>query len=504
MNSISTMSKISPIYTAQAIQQWEKRWFLQGNSSFGLMQQASLYMANHIEQIVLNSSYFSTSCSIVVCCGVGNNGGDGYLIAQYLAEKNFNVSIFTPFPAKSEDCQRARQSAIKHNITIISQLNSTFDVYIDALFGNGLNQNLSDDYQAIIRYLNQQHGLKIAIDIPSGLHPDMAYPLPIAFKADITLCVMGLKMGLITGQGRYFSGNIIEIPLIPPDEMLEAYAYWNKSQPKLKQRREYAHKGDFGHVLIIGGHANMGGAVIMAGESAMSCGAGKVTVMCHQHHHQAIVSRSPNLMVKDIVDIHTDDFNQYLKQIDVVAFGMGLGRDEWSQNIYQTVMPILHQHTHLDIILDADALYFLAQQPQQFNQRYILTPHSAEAGRLLNKTIDEIEQNRVQAIYQLQQKYQGNWVLKGAGSLSLEQTTSPSIAKIFVCGFGNAGMATAGMGDVLSGMLASLRCQKQPLADCVNLHALAGDRLAQKGQHGLQAHTMLQAIYNIINEIENK
>lgn len=500
------------IYSAEQIKAWEERWFARGNSSYGLMQQASLMMATTIENLIVQSKQYDDTSKIMVWCGAGNNGGDGYLIANYLKQKNFNVMIYAPELPQTKDAKRARQEAEDADIDIYSLLDyqqmfkqsgynsPCIDIHIDALFGNGLNRELSNDYQTLIYDFNVEQGLKIAIDVPSGLHPDTGVGLPIAVKADYTLCVMGLKLGLLTGKGRYYAGQVIEIPLIPQDEALQTTAYLETSKPSLSPRLNYAHKGNFGHVLIIGGHANMGGAVIMAGESAMACGAGKVTIMCHLQHHTAILSRSPNLMVKNIDDIFQhEQFNEYLKQIDSVAFGMGLGRDKWAEQVYQHAMASLVQAEHLSaVVVDADALYFLAQQPQTCHHTWIFTPHSAEAGRLLQMTAQEVEQDRRAAIEQLQQKYAGNWLLKGAGSLSLTVDRFNKRQDLHVCAFGNAGMATAGMGDVLSGMIASLKLLNMSLEECVALHALAGDELAKYGQVGIKASNMPKAIYRVI------
>lgn len=503
--TILDIAKSYPIYTANEIKAWEQRWFDKGNSSLGLMQQASLLMANQIEQLIITSQKYNIDSSIVICCGSGNNGGDGYFVAKFLWQKGFNVTIFAPTQPVSTDCKKAKDFADELSIFYTTTLTNHYDIYIDALFGNGLDRELSIDYQGLIYDINRFDGLKIALDIPSGLNPDTGNALPIAFRANYTLCIMGLKMGLLTAKGRYYAGKIIDIPLIPPDNELHTIAWIDTNKPQIFQRITYAHKGHFGHKLIIGGHQTMGGAVILAGEASIACGAGKVTVMCHQSHHQAILSRSPNIMVKDIEDIFDENFINYLKNIDSIAFGMGLGRDDWSQKIYFKLLEILTNHSLSHLVLDADALYFLASYPTNISQlakNVIATPHSAESAKLLNCTANDIENDRVNAIYQLQHQFGGNWVLKGAGSLTLEYNNLSKNYELSVCAFGNAGMATAGMGDVLSGMLVGLQSHNLALtvADCVSLHALAGDELAKQGEHGLQACDMPTAIKTILNQ----
>lgn len=496
-STLITKQKSYPIYTANDIQAWEARWFALGNASYSLMQQAALMMANNLERWILTT--YTHLPTVAIWCGTGNNGGDGYVLARLLFAKKIAVIIYAPNPPKTSDAQLAKNAAQDCQIPIYTQRQAVIgcDVHIDALFGIGLKHTLSQAHQDLIQAFNAQRGKKIAVDIPSGLHPDTGVALPVAVKADISLCVMGLKMGLLTAQGKHHAGQVMIIPLIPDDHQLQPMAYINTKPPTLSPRNANVHKGNFGHVLIIGGAENMGGAVIMAGEAAMATGAGKVTIMCHHKHHTAILSRNPSLMVKDIEDNLTDT---YLQQIDSVAFGMGLGRDTWSENIYHTIINRLTHATHLAcVVLDADGLYFLAKYPKKLTPNWIATPHNQEAARLLQQNADDIAQNRPKAIYQLSQRYLGNWVLKGAGSLSL--TTHPNQKpNLQVCAFGNAGMATAGMGDVLSGMIASLSIQNLSLADCVALHALAGDKLAQAGQIGINASDMPKAIHQVINQ----
>jgi len=263
----------------------------------------------------------------------------------------------------------------------------------------------------------------------------------------------------------------------------------------LPQRQAFGHKGSYGHVLIVGGHADMGGAVMMAAESAFSAGAGKVTIVCHEKHHTAILARSPNIMVRDIQAFTDGDIQHLIHQVDAVSFGMGLGRDDWAKQQFLKWFSPIYSSTHLQVVLDADALWFLAEQTIKFQTNTYLTPHPGEAAKLLNCSVQDIENDRIQAIYKLKEKYAGQWVLKGSGSLILED-------QLWICTVGNAGMGTGGMGDVLAGMIASLKAQYSEhihLHEIVTLHALAGDYLAQKGMRGLQAHQMHDAVYYVVN-----
>ena len=253
----------------------------------------------------------------------------------------------------------------------------------------------------------------------------------------------------------------------------------------------------------------MAGAAILAASAALSGGAGKVTVACHRDFHPAIVTALPNAMTADLHNIAS--VIELINAVDVVAIGMGLGRDEATLDLFNQYLTAIKQSEKLCVI-DADGLYHLADwagtsdgltapiQPRlgQSNQRFYLTPHSAEAGRLLNQPYADIDRDKISAIRALAHQYGGNWLIKGAQTIVLERDS------IDICGLGNAGMATAGMGDCLAGLMASLLAQAitAPMLTAVLIHAKAGDTLAEKmGEYALQANHMASAIGDIIHQI---
>lgn len=482
------------VYHSDDIRAWEQRWFAAQNSSLGLMQQAAWSITQQLMVLFENHA----TKNIAVWCGQGSNAGDGYFIASYLKQAGFHVEIFAAELGDSTDLQYAVDFAKENNVQVHQdfEVSKTFDCHIDALFGIGLNRELNDYWQHAIQQFNEQAGLKISIDIPSGLQANTGCILPSAVKADHTFTVLGLKAGLFTGQGKEYTGQVHLVNLIPIDQELKPLAYLTPTHIRLPKRLAFGHKGSYGHVLVIGGHEQMGGAVIMAAEAAFHAGAGKVTVICHRNHHQAILSRAPNIMLRDINGLDENDIKDILSQVDAVCFGMGLGRDDWSQQIYQQWFNFLNQASHLEVVLDADALWFLAKQPEKLGVHVYATPHPGEAATLLGSSTAEIENDRIDAIYALQQKYSGQWVLKGAGSLILEYN-------LYICTQGNAGMGTGGMGDILAGMIASLKAQFHKdiaLHEIVTLHAQAGDELAKQGMRGLQAYEMNQAITQVVNQ----
>jgi hydroxyethylthiazole kinase-like uncharacterized protein yjeF len=482
------------VYHSDDIRAWERRWFAAQNSSLGLMQQAAWSIAQQLIELFKDRPIKN----IAVWCGQGNNAGDGYFIASYLKQVGFNVEIFAAQLGESTDLHCAAQFAreMKAQIHPNFDIKRTFDCHIDALFGIGLNRELNIGWQQVIRKFNEQVGLKISIDIPSGLQANTGQVLPCSVRTDHTFTVLGLKAGLFTGQGKEYAGQVHLINLIPIDHELIPLAYLSPTNIRLPQRMAFGHKGSYGHVLVVGGHEQMGGAVIMAAEAAFHAGAGKVTVVCHRNHHQAILSRAPNIMLRDINALDENNIKEILSQVDAVCFGMGLGRDDWAKQIYQQWFNLLNQSTRLEVVLDADALWFLAKQPEKLNTHIYATPHPGEAATLLGCSTAQIENDRIAAIYTLQQKYAGHWVLKGAGSLILEDN-------LYICTQGNAGMGTGGMGDVLAGMIASLKAQFHKgiaLHEIVTLHAQAGDELAKQGMRGLQAYQMNQAISQVVNQ----
>ncbi|PJG67482.1 NAD(P)H-hydrate dehydratase [Acinetobacter seifertii] len=482
------------VYHSDDIRAWEQRWFAAQNSSLGLMQQAAWSISQQLMVLFENHA----TKNIAVWCGQGSNAGDGYFIASYLKQAGFHVEIFAAELGDSTDLQYAVDFAKENNVQVHQdfEVSKTFDCHIDALFGIGLNRELNDYWQHAIQQFNEQAGLKISIDIPSGLQANTGCILPSAVKADHTFTVLGLKAGLFTGQGKEYTGQVHLVNLIPIDQELKPLAYLTPTHIRLPKRLAFGHKGSYGHVLVIGGHEQMGGAVIMAAEAAFHAGAGKVTVICHRNHHQAILSRAPNIMLRDINGLNENDIKDILSQVDAVCFGMGLGRDDWSQQIYQQWFNFLNQASHLEVVLDADALWFLAKQPEKLGVHVYATPHPGEAATLLGSSTAEIENDRIDAIYALQQKYSGQWVLKGAGSLILEYN-------LYICTQGNAGMGTGGMGDILAGMIASLKAQFHKdisLHEIVTLHAQAGDELAKQGMRGLQAYEMNHAITQVVNQ----
>ena len=503
------------IYRAQDIQAWEQRWFAAGNSSYGLMQQAAWQMALHIHQLLQQQQIVAgrhlagqwqalLKPVIGVWCGAGNNGGDGYLLAAYLQQMGWQTWLFQAAapnnPLAQQACDYARQQAVP----LYGELQHlpASQVDIDALFGIGLNRSIDGQYAEIIRQFNLRVSYKVALDIPSGLAANTGAVLGVAVQADLTLTVLGYKAGLFTGQGAAYAGRVQCLTLIPVDEQLKPLAWLDQAAPVLPKRMATGHKGTHGHVLVVGGDADMGGAAIMAAEAALAVGAGKVTLLTHPRHHAAALTRSPNIMTlalpDDIAGMTLEFARRACAGKDIVVLGMGLGRHDWGRAVWQAFLPLLLDQQALSrVVVDADGLYFLAETDLPARQpHWYITPHSGEAARLLQCSVAEVEQERIPSVQALAQRYAAHALLKGAGSLTVDD------GQLSICALGNAGMGTAGMGDILAGMLGGLLAQFRDilLHQVVALHAHAGDVLAQDGQRGVQATDMLHVLKRVVNQ----
>lgn len=442
---------------------------------------------------------------LVVMCGVGNNAGDGYVLARLAHEAGLEVRVIQVGDPKrlQGDALNAAQVMRKVGLNPEAYEGQSLydvDVVVDALLGIGVNGEVRDHWHSAIEAINLSDARVLAIDIPSGLHPDVGQPMGIAVRADVTVSFIGLKQGMFTGQGPGCCGEVVfeglEVPQAVYDTIVpSAYLmrYHQDRERHLKPRRRSAHKGDFGHVLVVGGDHGMTGAVQMAATAAARCGAGLVSVATHSRHAVLISAAQPELMSHGVES--EEELEPLLQRASVVVLGPGLGRGEWGQRLYTRVMA-----SSLPLVVDADALSLLALDPSQ-RGNWILTPHPGEAARLLACEVEDIEADRFYAVRELQNQYKGVVVLKGAGSLVIGDNE-----RIYACADGNPGMATGGMGDLLSGVIAALRAQRfDPLQAAqvgVCLHGAAGDAAALDGERGMLASDLYPHLRRLANPLQ--
>jgi len=438
---------------------------------------------------------------IKVVCGSGNNGGDGYVIARLMHEAGLEVHALhvSPLDQLEGDAKEAAEKLIAAGVKpekyAAGKLEHS-DLIVDALLGTGLDREITGEMKNIIEDINTSGIPVLSIDIPSGLHADTGRIMGSVVTAEATVTFIGLKQGLFTGQGPACSGETYFNDLnVPPDIYKDikpsALRIDLKNQLQLLPKRSRsAHKGDFGHALIIGGDLGYAGAARMAAEAAGRIGAGLVSLATRNQHAVHISTARPEIMAHAVEQ--SAQLSGLLQRATVIAIGPGLGQSEWSLMLLAKVL-----ETRLPLVVDADALNLLAQEPVR-NDRWILTPHPGEAARLLNCTSTEIQQDRFAAVQELQQRYGGVIVLKGSGTLVIDPA-----GNVAVCSDGNPGMATGGMGDVLTGVIAGLLAQGlNPVAAArlgVCVHAAAGDEAAKAGERGMLATDLMPWLRRLAN-----
>lgn len=440
--------------------------------------------------------------AVTVVCGAGNNGGDGYVVARLARRAGLKVrtlALVAPDAlrgAASSACEDFRREGGE-----IVGWDGLGDPggdgpLVDGLLGTGLDRPLDGAFRAAVEAINAAERPVIALDLPSGLHADTGRVMGAAIGAQLTVCFIGLKLGLFTGRGPALAGTVLFSRLDTPARLgrdMEPAA--RRLEPGvladwLPRRPRDAHKGHFGHVLVIGGDQGMGGAARLAGEAALRVGAGLVSVATHPSHVAAILAARPELMCHGVTEPAA--LVALLARATVVAAGPGLGHSAWARGLLAAVL-----ESGLPCVLDADALNLLAEAPQR-SDRWVLTPHPGEAARLLGSDSGAVQDDRPAAVRALRARYGGVAVLKGAGTL-----VCGAGAPLWLCDRGNPGMATGGMGDVLTGIIAGFAAQLGDLerAACagVLVHALAADDAATGGERGLLAGDLLETLRPWVN-----
>lgn len=487
-----------PLYRAEQVRQLDQYVInTLGTSGTILMERAGAAAFAELQRRWLKAK------KIAVVCGHGNNGGDGYVLARAAKDAGMDVTVMQVGDTNSLQgdalaAMQRLQNAEVNPLPFAAGLLATADVVVDGLLGVGLRGTVSGDFAAAITAINQCNKPVLALDIPSGLDADTGIPHGVAVHAACTISFLGLKRGLFTGDGPDYTGNVAFHDLNVP---VEAYAQqpveveridYGRYKSLLKPRSRVAHKGDHGHVLLVGGEQGYTGAVRMAGEAALRIGAGLVSIATRQAHATIMNASRPELMVHGVED--AAGFQRLAERASVIAIGPGLGQQEWGKLMLQLALD-----SGLPLVVDADGLNLLSQHTQIARDHWVLTPHGAEAARLLGCGSTQIHQDRFAAVTKIQQQYGGVIVLKGAGSLIAAANTP-----VFLCSDGNPGMASGGMGDVLTGSIAGLVAQGMGLTLATHLgvviHAAAGDAAAKAaGERGMLASDLMSWLRRLVN-----
>lgn len=487
----------TPIYQVSQIREIEKlsqeRYGISGHL---LMQRAGKAAFDFLHR------RWPQAHKIVVFCGAGNNGGDGYVLALNAQERGLDVSVLQVGDHQNmKDEAKEALEACRHAQIPMSRFDDKVnlqhpDLVVDAICGIGIHHDLRDEAAAAVRKIHKSQVPVLAIDIPSGVEADTGRILGSAIHAAATITFIGLKPGLLTGSGIANTGDLVCQDLqIPPELLAHIHPVAEKIQLNaynalLKPRPRDWHKGLSGHVLVAGGDLGYSGAPRMAAEAALRVGAGLVTVATRPEHAFMLNNSRPEIMCRGING--PSELKELIERVDMVVLGPGLGQSAWSEGLWEYLIGL-----DLPLVLDADALNLLSRNAR-FNDNWVLTPHPGEAARLTGMTVEEVQSDRLACINEISRRFGGTCVLKGAGSLV---STPGSI--IALCDKGNPGMASAGMGDILSGVIGGLIAQGIAAGDSaklgVCLHAMAGDLAAKEGERGMIATDLLPYLRRLCN-----
>jgi len=482
------------VYSAATVRAMDRRAIESGIPGYTLMQRAGEAALADLRR------HWPAARSVTVLCGSGNNAGDGYVLARLARAEGFGVRVVAvSAPDRlAGDAARAHADFAAHGGQAGPFAAAAFEgaeLIVDALLGTGLDRAVEGACAEAIACLNRQAAPVLALDIPSGIDGTTGAVRGAAVHATRTIAFLALKSGYFLGEAPDHVGTLGYAGLGVPPEVLDAGTPVLRridgrvAARALPPRRRSAHKGDHGRVLVVGGHA-MPGAARLAGEAALRSGAGLVTVATAEAGRQAIVAARPELIA--CATTSSGALERLAAAADAVAVGPGMGTGAEAAAAFAAIAD-----AGRPLVVDADALTLLAAGPRR-SDAWILTPHPGEAARLLGSSVVEVQRDRLAAARAVAERFGGVCVLKGANTL-----VAGSGPVTGVCDRGNPGMATAGSGDVLTGVVAALLAATGDpglaAAAGVFLHAEAGDRAARAGMRGMIAGDILAELRGVMN-----
>lgn len=482
------------LYTAAQVRELDARLIAAGTPGFELMQRAA-----HAAWRALRRRWPDAG-AVTVLAGRGNNAGDGYLVAALAQRAGWQVRVLAvgDVQALQGDAAQALAEAQACGVSIEPwhAAAALQGVLVDALLGTGISGAVREPYAGAIATINASGLPVLAIDLPSGLCADTGQVLGQAVRADLSVTFIGLKLGLFTAEGPDRVGTLVfddlqADPGIVAQVASEAVRLDHGSLARLAPRAPTAHKGSFGQVLVIGGDLGTGGAALLSAEAALRGGAGMVSLATRPEHVTASLVRRPEIMCSGVESTYS--LTTLVERADVLVVGPGLGQAPWGRSLLS-----LAAQCGLPQVWDADALNLLAAGGVQLPTGCVITPHPGEAARLLQCTVAEVQGDRPAAARELARRYACVALLKGAGTL----IAAPD-GRLALCDRGHPAMASAGLGDVLAGLIGALLAQELAPFDaaCLGawLHAAAGERLGEQGR-GLAAADLIPVIRQLLEE----
>ena len=487
------------VYAVEAIREIERRAMtVHELPDGGLMLLAARAAFERLSQ------HWPRARRLLIACGPGNNGGDGLVLARLAREAGLAPIALVArgrAPTRGDGLaalQSSRDAGVELREWDPGQPLPECELIVDALFGIGLDRAPQSPWSDLIDAINQSGLPVFALDLPSGLDADRGIAPGTCVSATRTLTFVALKPGVVSGGSLERCGEVELADLSIAAEAFSATVARARMlddggvKARLGPRSRGAHKGAFGHIHAIGGDSGMGGALRLCCEAALRCGAGRVTAWTRGLHVSALLAARPEVMV------HAADDAGLIETAgaSVLAIGPGLGRGEWARACCARIAG-----SALAVVADADALTAIAAGWLQPGRNWVLTPHPGEAARLLGCSTDAIQSDRWAAVLTLARRFDCTVVLKGQGSL-IATPDQP----IRVCPRGNPGMASAGMGDTLTGVIAALMAQGLSPFDAactgVHLHAWAGDLAAAAGgERGLLAGDLFPFLRRLCNPV---
>ncbi|MGB2690989.1 MAG: NAD(P)H-hydrate dehydratase [Thermodesulfobacteriota bacterium] len=463
---------------------------------------------------------FSYATKVAVFAGGGNNGGDGFVIARHLISAGLDVDTYiVTDPKKYKGDALTNYKALKNIGGNIVELNSNLrkykqaEVIVDALFGTGLDREVTGFYKKVIEFINTQGVLTIAVDIPSGLDSNSGFPLGTAVLADITVTYVLPKLGITMYPGVEFAGEIyvadITTPKFLEDEIPYELVTSESVDGILGPRYEDTHKGTYGHLFILAGSPGKSGAAALVALGAQRTGTGLVTLGIPKSLNPIMEQKTTEAMTEPLPETNLETFGpesleRALKiageKKTAIAIGPGISTtNETREFLYEII-----RNSDLPMLIDADAITLVSDNPQILNEAkapIVLTPHPGEMSKLAKISTEEVQADRINVAIDFSTKFNVYLVLKGARTL-----ISTPEGEIFINTTGNPGMSSGGMGDVLSGIIGGLLAQRiDPVDACklgVFVHGLAGDLVAeQNGEAGIIASDVANSLPNAITEI---
>ncbi len=516
------------VVTARQMQAMDRQtideWGLPG---IVLMENAGRQVAHTVAELVAEEC-FRTDGNIVVICGGGNNGGDGYVAARWLKQWGMRVCVYLAVSADSVQGDARvhldayqRSGGTVESIATGEQLSRhTVEIHgaeivLDCLLGVGITRPVTGHFAAIIGVVNDGVGRRVAVDIPSGLCADTGAVLGTAVKAQMTVAIAFLKPGVVGAPGFVHCGRVVvaEIgvsPQLAPQHSVSVGVLSSRDIHKLLPKIDpLAHKGRRGHVLVVGGSPGKRGAPRLAGWGALRGGAGLVTLAIDDSPR---TGATPLPMMTTDFDCHKDNASSALRELSAgtqgVVLGPGMDTTPAGARLVEEALMLLT----VPMVLDADALNHLAGRLSliaQANGPVVLTPHPGEAARLLATTVAEIQRDRIAAAAQIATEGNCVVVLKGARTVIFDGRTAPLRAtRAVINRTGNPGLATAGSGDVLAGLIAALIAQGLDFYDAsvagVHIHGFSADLCARRmAMHGICAGDIVDEIPRAMAEISS-